>query len=95
MPRTRRPSVINVEAGEILGQQDRVVHRRHHHRGDQPDVRIDLGGQAGEHRHRLQAGVVAVEEMLADAEVGEAVALGGLDLAQQFGELALRAPGFR
>ena len=77
----------DVERGDLLRQQHRVVQRRDHDLGDQPHPRANLGRQAREQRHRLQPAQVAVQEVLPDGDVGEAVALGGLRHADDVLEL--------
>ena len=44
---------------------------------------VQLGGQPGQGRDRLQPAQVAVQVVVADRDVGEAVALRGLDLTEQ------------
>ena len=51
---------------------------------------VQLGGQPGQRRDRLEPAQVAVEVVVADRDVGQSVALGGLDLAQQQVEVVAR-----
>jgi len=46
-------------------------------------VLVQLGGQPGQGGDRLEPAQVAVEVVVADGDVGQAVALGGLDLAEE------------
>ncbi len=44
----------DVQGGQFLGQHDRVVERCDHDLRHEPDVRVELACQPGQHRHRLQ-----------------------------------------
>jgi hypothetical protein len=85
----------DVQGRDLLGEDHRVVQRRDHDLGDQPDVRVDLRGEPGQQRYGLQPAQVAVQEVLADRDVREVVALGGRDDPPDVVELLCGRDGAR
>ena len=77
----------HVEGGDLLREQHRVVERSDHDVRDESHVRLDVGSQSRQQGDRLQPAQVAVQEVLAEAEVGAAGLLRGLDEPADVGEL--------
>lgn len=76
------PAAHDVEGGDLLSEQDGVVQRADHDVRRQAHVRPRVRGEAREQRDRLEPAQVAVEEVLADREVGAPLLLGHLDDAE-------------